>query len=400
MKSRVPLRLSKTVKLTAVRLARRVPAVAVWLVVPALALSVSAGAATIITFDASAAGTAAGQGTFPTGINQAGVIVGSYLDTNNVFHGLLRARDGTLTTIDVPAAGTGAFQGTFLIGINMAGASVGDYVDSGDVEHGILRAPSGTITTFNVPAAGTGAFQGTHALNINPGGEISGRYIDSSGVSHGFLRARDGTITTFDVAGAGTAPGQGVFLTSIDGLNPAGATIGAYLDSSNVLHTFVRAADGTITVFDVPGAGTGALQGPFPTGISPQGVIEGTNTDGNNVTHGFLRALDGTVTAFNVPGAGTGAGVPCSLIFVPTCQGTIPENISPGGAITGAYVNTSGILRGFLRSQTGAFTTFAAPGAGTAQGQGTIPIANNSALAITGNYIDANNVNHGFVRIP
>ena len=30
-------------------------------------------------------------------------------------------------------------------------------------------------------------------------------------------------------------------------------------------------------------------------------------SDGNNVSHGFLRAPDGTMTTFDVPGAGTGA---------------------------------------------------------------------------------------------
>jgi hypothetical protein len=129
-------------------------------------------------------------------------------------------------------------------------------------------------------------------------------------------------------------------------------------------------------------------------------VIVGDNTDASNVTHGFLRTPDGTITIFDVPGAGTGPGVACNLLFVPTCQGTLPENISPGGAISGEYVNTSGIFRGFLRTQTGTFITFDAPGAGTGPGQGTIPFSNNPANLITGYYIDADGVNHGFLRTP
>ena len=60
---------------------------------------------------------------------------------------------------------------------------------------------------LRVRAPGPG--QGTRAGNINPSKAIAGRYIDASDVSHGFLRAADGTITTFDAPGAGTGPGQG-----------------------------------------------------------------------------------------------------------------------------------------------------------------------------------------------
>lgn len=406
MKPRIPCQASRIVKpiiATIPRLARSRPCLEFCLVLCALVLSVSASAAkeaTIITFDAPAAGTAAGQGTFGQAINPAGEIAGLYVDGSNVSHGFLRARDGTLTTIDVAAGGTGAGQGTFLLSINPAGATAGDYVDASNVEHGMLRARNGSITTIDVPGAGTGAGQGTHALNINPKGEISGRFVDANSVSHGFLRAPDGTITTFDVPGEGTASGQGVLITSIDGLNPEGATVGSFLDSSNVLHSFLRTPDGAIIVFDVPNAGTGPFEGPIPVGINPGGVIAGDNTDASNVTHGFVRAPDGTITIFDVPGAGTGAGVPCNLLFTPTCQGTIPENINAGGAITGEYVDTSGIFHGFLRTRTGAFITFVAPGAGTGPGQGTIPISNNPFNEITGYFIDGNSVNHGFVRIP
>jgi hypothetical protein len=402
MNSRLAGQVNRTAKWTTAKidiLARRAPARAVCLLLCMLVLSVPASAkkAISITFDAPGAGTAAGQGTFGQAINPAGEIAGYYLDANNVFHGLIRARDGTLTTVDVPAGGTGAFQGTFLVSINPAGAIAGDYVDANNVEHGIVRARDGTITIIDVVAAGTGAFQGTHVLNINPAGEISGRYVDANGVSHGFVRAPDGTITIFDIPGMGTAPGQGIFLTSVDGLNPAGATTGTFVDPSNVLHSFVRAPDGTITIFDVPGAGTGAGQGSFPAGINPGGVIVGANTDSNNVTHGYVRTPDGTITIFDVPGAGTGPGAPCTLLFVPTCQGTIPENINPGGAITGEYVDTSRVFHGFLRTRTGTFITFDVLGAGTGPGQGTIPFSNNPANLITGSFIDANGVSHGFL---
>src|SRR5438105_3639550 len=60
----------------------------------------------------------------------------------------------------------------------------------------------------------------------------------------------------------------------------------------------------TITKFDAPGAGTAAGQGTFPSGINPSGAITGFIRDANVARHGFLRAPDGTFTIFDDPGAG------------------------------------------------------------------------------------------------
>jgi hypothetical protein len=58
-------------------------------------------------------------------------------------------------------------------------------------------------------------------------------------VNHSFVRAKNGTITTFDAPGAGTGTFQGSFVFS-EAINNAGAIAGAYFDSSNVLHGFLR----------------------------------------------------------------------------------------------------------------------------------------------------------------
>src|SRR5579871_3085940 len=64
----------------------------------------------IITIDAPGAGTGVAQGTGCFGctfaINQWGVVVGTYLDANNVFHAFVRSADGKITTYDAPGADT------------------------------------------------------------------------------------------------------------------------------------------------------------------------------------------------------------------------------------------------------------------------------------------------------
>ena len=110
------------------------------------------------------------------------------------------------------------------------------------MNHGFMRAKNGTITTFDAPGAGTGPGQGTIPLSINPQGAIAGSYTDASNVNHSFVRAKNGTITTFGAPGAGTGPGQGSFVFS-EAINNAGAIAGAYFDSSNVLHGFLRGGE-------------------------------------------------------------------------------------------------------------------------------------------------------------
>ena len=48
-------------------------------------------------------------------------------------------------------------------------------------------------------------------------------------------------------------------------------------------------ADGKITTFEAPGAGTGQLQGTAGISINAAGVITGTYLDANSAFHGFVR---------------------------------------------------------------------------------------------------------------
>ena len=120
-----------------------------------------------------------------------------------------------------------------------------------------------------------------------------------------------------------------------------GAITGSIQDGSDVNHGFVRAPDGNITTFDVPGAGTGAFQGTIPANINNPEAIDGSYIDASDVVHGFVRAPDGSITTFDAAGAGTGPG-----------QGTFPQGINDAGAITGYYIDNHDVLHGFLRTRT------------------------------------------------
>ena len=391
--SNTPIRIFKSVCTSNVY--PRLPmALCLVLCMSGLGLCVNAGETrtTITTFDAPGAGTGAGQGTFPSGINSSGAITGFTRDTNSARHGFLRAPGGTFTIFDDPAAGTctmscgtiGPGQGTRAYAINPSGEIAGFYSDNSARCHGYVRAANGTFTQIDAPDAGTGPFpQGTFPseftpAGINPAGAITGFYVDASSVQHGFVRAPSGAITEFDPTGS--------IFTNPNAINEPGEITGFYVDASGVGHGFLRLLNGTITTLDAPGAGTGAGQGTFGVSLTPNGEIEGVYVDANGVLHGFVRSNQGTFSTFDAPGAGTGAG-----------QGTLPESNNTVGAIAGNYIDGSNVNHGFLLNQQGNFSVFDIPGAGTGAGQGTIPLGNNNSGAITGEDIDGGNVIHGFL---
>jgi hypothetical protein len=123
------------------------------------------------------------------------------------------------------------------------------------------------------------------------------------------------------------------------------------------------------------------------------GSEAGFYIDGNNVVHGYLRGPTGEIKPFDPPGEG-----PQGLGCYADCQ----LGLNDFGAVTGLYLDSNNIYRGFLRAADGRFTTFAAPGADTTPGSfnGTFPVSINDWGVITGYYIDKNTVLHAFLLIP
>jgi len=76
----------------------------------------------------------------------------------------------------------------------------------------------------------------------------------------------------------------------VQGISKRGAVTGIALAGLDVSHGYIRAAHGSITGFDVPGAGGGRYQGTMPAAINDTGVIAGTYIDNGSREHGFIRA--------------------------------------------------------------------------------------------------------------
>jgi hypothetical protein len=311
--------------------------------------------------------------TVPTRINNAGTIMGVYVDASGFRHGFLRTHSGAFTTLDVP--GSTFTQAT---DISPAGTVTGGYIDSGGNFHGFLRTRGGTFTTFDSPSGFIGTsfyvFQGPPP-SINPSGRIAGTFFEPTvtETARGFMREKDGAFIRIDVPGS--------LFTEVLYINPAGVIVGDSCNLTTCFTGFLRTPDGGFTTIEVPGACFGST---IPTGgVNPAGAVTGNWTDGANcdVPHGYLRAPDGTITTFDIPG-----------ISSITLQ---PQDINPQGAITGYFFDAPFTFHGFLRTISGAITTIDVPGS-----TGTAPAAIDPANRITGYFTDAAFGFHGFLFIP
>jgi hypothetical protein len=285
----------------------------------------------------------AGGGTYPYAISDTGAITGQWCDATYVLcAGFVRDSQGNTTTFDVP----GEVFGVSPFAISPQGAITGTYLDGNFAFHAFVRAPNGSVMTIDVPSA-----QGTQAFAINANGTIAGCYTDTNSVGHGYVRDSNGTITEFDVPDSTKLSclyDYGFFNipSLLEGMNPAGAITGAYFEPivGNLFggnyRGFLRNTDGSFATFDaVPSPSSPCCTWTFGIAINPAGQIVGWDNDYRSVNHGFVRAQDGTITILDVPGAGTRFN-----------QGTLARGINPGGQIAGFYTDGSGLSHGFVRN--------------------------------------------------
>jgi len=134
------------------------------------------------------------------GVNNAGVIVGDYIDAKDVQHAFI-LNGSKLATVNNSACSnlTLAFYA-----INSAGTAVGwcTNVKTG-LNQGFTYA-SGKFTAVNFPKS-----NGTEATGINDKGWVSGTYFDSGSVQHAFVK-KGSKYTSFDVKGDTAADAYGI----------------------------------------------------------------------------------------------------------------------------------------------------------------------------------------------
>jgi len=277
--------------------------------------------------------------TCPMAINDFGVTAGYYIDSNLIQHGFVRYPDGKFATFDAPGAGAvpGSYQGTWSAVINNFGVVAGSFDDDNYTNHGYVRTPDGKIATYDDPAGGTAPGQGTYTYSINDFGVITGAVDDASNGSHGFLRIPNGKFTDFDFPGEASTTSNSAFI------NDRGVIAGSYnAPTTNLATGFQRSLDGKMTVYEVPGAGSdgsSGLEGTFVTALNRKGSMAGYIGDANQEHHSFMRDANGKITVFDVPGQ---LAVPGSGL------GSAGEAINDAGVVAGEWHDANLMAHGFI----------------------------------------------------
>ena len=294
----------------------------------------------------------------------AGRLVGSYIDASGIYHAYIRSPQGQYTSIELPDGPNLAYY--FLHGINDAGT----YVARAKVVDDIPRTYVGTFTgreELRFPGSVS-----TAGYNINQDGSIVGHYDTPDGRVHGFIARPTGetaaqpvvptrfnyTFESIDVPGV-----EFLELTaSSDFEDYAGNTRSADGEKT-VGFTLI---DGVFTTYDFPGS-----QNTYFYALGNNGDAAGHYEDSDGLHHGVVLE-NGELRQYDFPGA-----VETQIFGISDVT----------GALTGNFIDASGVRRGFSGE-----TIIEFPGA-TATYADFI-----AAGRLVGSYVDTEGVYHPYIR--
>jgi uncharacterized membrane protein len=259
-----------------------------------------------------------GGATTINAIANDGTVVGFTTD-NGANANFTRTRSGAFTPLDLgdPAGGVAN-------GINQAGQVVG-------VSHGIaVLIANGTKTEISIPGASASV-----AFGINDQGTIVGQYTDAVGHMPGFVR-QSATVTPINPTPTAT-------VTNVQGVNNLGVAIGFFSADGVHQHGFIDdTRSATITLLPDPSTEKTRANGLELTqflGINDLGVAVGYYQTGDGSQYGFLFDLLASAYIFlDAPGAAPVNGVQITQI----------TGIDNAGEITGFYVDAAGVQHGFV----------------------------------------------------
>jgi hypothetical protein len=254
---------------------------------------------------------------FVAGINDEGLIAGSWSAADGSEIGFIRSPDGRISTPIVhPDDNT---RTTVLRAVNDDAVIAGFY--GANVSHGFLFT-EGNFRTVDFPGAVATALRG-----INNLGDLSGTYsiVDLNADEFGFIIPRRGapiSLKLSDPSGTGIVVG---------GINDLRQLVGYYTDATATLVGFLRQPGGQFVSVIVPGAVSTQAYG-----INDCGIVVGVYGDGSTA-HGFY-GRPGNLHGFDLPGA----------------VATFAQGINNEGRIVGRYGAADGVQHAFVSGRVAA----------------------------------------------
>ncbi len=305
--------------------------------------------------------------TYADFVNSSGGMVGSYVDAEGVFHPYVRTPNGRFASLDLPRAAL--LEYFFVHGINDANVVVARVKQIDDVPRTLVGTFRDGLEEFTVPGSVS-----TEGYNINQDGSIVGHYDTEDGHRHGFIARPMDIDEPIDIPVIPTYTFQSINVPGVDFLElTASSDFGDYAGNT-------RSADGEKTVgftlidevfttYDFPGS-----KNTYFYALGNNGNAAGHYEDSDGMLHGVVLE-NGELQQYDFPGA---------------VQTEIYGISDATGDLTGNFIDTSGVRRGFSGD-----TIVEAPGASA-----TYVDFINASGRMVGSYVDADGVFYPYTRTP
>ena len=327
--------------------------------------------------------------TYADFVNAAGLVVGSYVDVEGIFHPYIRTPEGRHVPVDFPHVGN--LEYFFLHGINDVGTLVGRTKRAGDVPRTTVGSFQRGLQALEFPGSVS-----TEGWNVNQDGSVVGYYDAADGHRYGFIARpaaqvddehidahADDTIQHVDIPDIAffeLAAGSD-FNYTFESIEVPGVQF-LELTSSNDFDHYAgntRSPDGekmvgftliddVFTTYDFPGA-----KNTYFYALGNTGIAAGYYEDSDGLHHGVVLE-DGELRQSDFPGA----------------VETFIHGISDAtGALTGNFIDASGVRRGFSGE-----TIIEVPGASE-----TYADFINAIGLIVGSYVDSEGLYHAYQHL-
>ncbi len=321
--------------------------------------------------------------TYADFVNSSGGMVGSYVDADGLYHPYIRTPDGRFVPLKLPQAEN--LEYFFVHGINDVRTVVARTKRVDDLPGTLVGTFQDGLKRLEVPDSVS-----TEGYNINQDGSIVGHYKSADGRTHGFI-ARPvmdtevpvedqpvATPTTFNYTFESIDVPGVAFLAvtaSSDFEDYAGYTKSAD-GEKEVAFTLI---DGVFTTYDFPDS-----QKTHFYALGNDGQAAGHYQDSDGLYHGVILE-DGELRQYDFPdaveteiygisdatGALTGGFIDASgvrrgfsgdaIIEVPEASETYAHFVNASGRIVGSYVDADGVYRPYMSGQNGRFISLDLP---------------------------------------
>ena len=301
--------------------------------------------------------------TYADFVSSLGNVVGSYVDAEGTYHAYLRGPGGSFATLDIPEIPNQEYF--FLHGINDALVAVGRGKSVDGIPLTFVGNPV-SLQEFRFPGAVS-----TEGWNINQDSSVVGHYISADGRRHGFI-ARPAQETAVRPPPDLNYTFESIDVPGVDFLAvTASSDFGDYAGNTRsadgekiVGFTLI---DGVFTTHDFPGS-----QNTYFYAFGNNGEAAGHYEDSDGLFHGVVLE-NGELRKYDFPGA---------------VETEIYGYSDATGALTGSFIDVSGIRRGFsgntIVEYLGAPETYADFVSWTGH--------------IVGSYVDADGIYHAYMR--